>query len=43
MEVTPALLKADLCALADVRKPDTTCQTLASWVVEDGRPGAKPA
>ena len=43
MDVTPALLKADLRALADVRQPDTSCQTLSSWVVEDGRAGAKPA
>lgn len=43
MEVTPTLLKADLRALADVRKPNSPCDTLTSWVVEDGRPGAKPA
>ena len=43
MEITPTLLKADLRALTDVRKPDSACETLSSWLVEDGRPGAKPA
>lgn len=43
MAVTPEAIHADLRALADVRKPDSPCETLASWVVEDGRPGAKPA
>jgi len=43
VEVTPNMLKADLRGLTDVRKPDTGCETVSSWIVEDGRPGAKAA
>jgi alkaline phosphatase D len=42
MEVTPKLLKADLRAMQSVQTRDAACTTLASFVVEDGRPGPKP-
>lgn len=34
-------LRADLRAMASVHTPDAACSTLASFVVEDGRPGAQ--
>ena len=34
-------LRADLRAMENVRTPDAACSTLASFVVEDGRPGAQ--
>jgi alkaline phosphatase D len=43
MELTPGSLKADLRAMDDVRTGDSACRTLASFVVEDGHPGPKPA
>ncbi|WP_295878859.1 alkaline phosphatase D family protein [uncultured Thiohalocapsa sp.] len=39
LTLTPARLTADLRAVASVRERDATCDTLASFVVEDGRPG----
>jgi alkaline phosphatase D len=43
MELTPGLLKADLRAMESVATADAACKTLASFVVEDGHPGPKPA
>jgi len=43
VEVTPRTLRADLRAVETVSRPDTVCRTLASFVVEDGRPGPKRA
>ena len=40
-ELTPAALKVDLRAMEHVRTSDAACRTLASFVVEDGRPGPK--
>jgi alkaline phosphatase D len=42
-ELTPELLKIDLRAMEHVRTREAKCNTLASFVVEDGRPGPKPA
>ena len=42
MEITPKLLQADLRAMDSVQRRDAGCKTLASFVVEDGRPGPKP-
>jgi alkaline phosphatase D len=39
VEVTPKLMKVDLRALESVQRRDAPCSTLASFVVEDGRPG----
>jgi alkaline phosphatase D len=36
-------LSADLRAMASVAERDAACSTLASFVVEDGRPGPQPA
>jgi alkaline phosphatase D len=41
VEVTPKQLRADLRGLQSVQSRDTTCSTLASFVVEDGSPGPK--
>jgi len=41
MELTSTKLTAELRALDDARRQDAQCSTLASWVVEDGRPGAQ--
>jgi len=43
IELTPGRCLVDLRALADVRKRESDCHTLSSWVVEDGKPGPKPA
>ncbi|MGE0386565.1 MAG: alkaline phosphatase [Gammaproteobacteria bacterium] len=43
MEITPARTTVDLRALADARDRVSDCSTLASFVVEDGRPGAQRA
>ncbi|MFN2646283.1 MAG: alkaline phosphatase [Burkholderiales bacterium] len=43
MELTPETLKADLRAMRSVKTPDAPCDTLASFIVEAGRPGPKPA
>jgi alkaline phosphatase D len=41
--VTPAAWTSDYVVVDDVRKPGGTARTRASFVVEAGRPGAKPA
>jgi alkaline phosphatase D len=41
MELTPKRLRADLRAMETVRTRDAVCRTLASFVVEDGRPGPR--
>lgn len=43
MALTPGVLKADLRAMDDVQSPDAACKTLATFVVEDGRPGPQRA
>jgi len=43
VEITPQQWRADLRAMETVTKPDAPCNTLASFVVEDGRPGPKRA
>jgi alkaline phosphatase D len=40
VEVTPQQLRADLRAMRTVTQPRGECDTLASFAVEDGRPGA---
>jgi alkaline phosphatase D len=40
VEVTPQQLRADLRAMRSVTQPRAEADTLASFVVEDGRPGA---
>jgi alkaline phosphatase D len=40
VEVTPQQLRADLRAMRTVTQPRAECDTLASFVVHDGRPGA---
>ena len=40
VEVTPARLRVDLRAMRSVAQPRAEADTLASFVVEDGRPGA---
>lgn len=40
LDLTPARLQADMIAMASVREPRSGRRTLASFVVEDGRPGA---
>jgi len=42
MEITPKLLKADLRAMETVQRRDAPCSTLATFIVEDGRPGPQP-
>jgi alkaline phosphatase D len=39
MEVTPTRLAADLRAMESVTRREAACDTLASFVVENGRPG----
>jgi alkaline phosphatase D len=36
-------LRVDLRAMESVTNPDAGCSTLASFVVEDGKPGARRA
>ncbi|HYN11876.1 MAG TPA: alkaline phosphatase, partial [Burkholderiales bacterium] len=43
VEITPQLWRADLRAMESVQRPDAACTTLASFVVEDGRPGPSKA
>jgi alkaline phosphatase D len=43
VEVTANQLKADLRTVASVRQRETGCSTLASFVVENGRPGPQRA
>jgi alkaline phosphatase D len=42
-EVTEKSLRAELRAMESVQQPDAACRTLASFVVEDGRPGPQRA
>ncbi len=41
MDVSPKLLMASLRAVESVQQRESSCSTLASFVVEDGRPGPK--
>jgi alkaline phosphatase D len=43
VDLAPGLLRADLRAMQSVEAPDAPCSTLASFVVEDGRPGPQRA
>jgi alkaline phosphatase D len=43
MEVTPKRLTADLRAMESVQTRDAACRTLATFVVEEGRPGPQKA
>jgi alkaline phosphatase D len=43
LELTPARLTADLRGVTSVQRRDAGCSTLASFVVEDGRPGPQRA
>ncbi len=43
VEITPKQLSADLRAMASVQTADAACSTLASFIVEDGRPGPQKA
>jgi len=43
VEVTPGQMHADLRAMESVTRPDAACNTLASFVVDDGRAGAQRA
>jgi alkaline phosphatase D len=40
VELTPQRLRADLRAMRSVTQPRAEADTLATFVVEDGRPGA---
>jgi alkaline phosphatase D len=42
-ELTPAQMRVDLRAMESVTTPGAACRTLASFVVEDGRPGPQKA
>jgi alkaline phosphatase D len=42
MEATRARLRADLRVTRSIVQPRSDVDTLASFVVEDGRPGAMP-
>lgn len=43
VELTPQRMKVDLRAMDNVTSRDVACRTLASFVVEDGRPGPQKA
>ena len=43
VEITPAQLRADLRAMESVTSREAACNTLASFVVEDGKPGPQKA
>ena len=43
VEVTPRRLQVDLRAMESVQTRDAACSTLASFVVEDGKPGPQRA
>jgi len=43
VEITPQRMKVDLRAMDNVKERDSACRTLASFVVEDGRPGPQRA
>lgn len=42
LEITPGQCRADLRTVRTVAQPGAPAETLASFVVEDGRPGARP-
>jgi alkaline phosphatase D len=42
-ELSPGRLRVDLRAMATVLTREARCDTLASFLVEDGRPGPRPA
>ena len=41
VEVTHKALRVELRAVATVKERDAPCSTLATFVVEDGHPGAQ--
>jgi alkaline phosphatase D len=41
LELAPKRCVTRFRTLGDVTDPDTTVRTLASWTVEDGRPGVQ--
>ena len=43
LDISPKQLRADYRVVEYVTKPDAPVKTRASFVVEDGHPGAKPA
>lgn len=43
ISLTPGSLSADLRAVASVTEREVPCKTLATFIVEDGVPGPKPA
>lgn len=43
VELTPGQMRADLRAMQTVARQDAACSTLASFVVEDGKPGPQRA
>jgi alkaline phosphatase D len=43
VEITSERWTADLRAMESVQKRDAACNTLASYVVENGRPGPQKA
>jgi alkaline phosphatase D len=43
VEVTPRAMRADLRAMESVQTRDARCNTLATFVVEDGKPGPQRA
>ena len=43
VEITPSQMRADLRAMESVTNPDAACNTLASFVVEDGKAGPQRA
>jgi alkaline phosphatase D len=43
LTLTPAILEAELIGYASVREPEASAQSLARFVIEDGRPGLQRA
>jgi len=43
VEVTPGTFRAELRAMQSVQRPDAPCATLATFAVENGRPGPQRA
>ncbi len=43
MDVTAQRMETKLRAMETVKRHDAGIETLASWIVEDGMPGAKAA
>ena len=41
--VTPALWRSDYRAVESILDPLSPATTIASWIVEDGVPGTRPA